>query len=58
MRKILWSFDRDESGQDMIEYAMLAALIGLAAVAGMQFLASGIVKAYSALGSVVSSTAT
>lgn len=42
---------REESGQDMIEYALIAATIGLASVAGVNGLAAsvaqymGIVKA-------------
>jgi len=58
MREILLALHGDESGQDLVEYALLVALIGLAAVSGMSFLASGIVKAFSAIGSLVSSTAT
>jgi len=58
MKEILRALHREEAGQDLVEYALLVALIGLAAVAGMQFLASGVVKAFSAIGSIVSSTAT
>ena len=35
-------FQEDESGQDMIEYALVAALIGLGAVVGMRSLATSI----------------
>lgn len=48
----LW---RDESGQDLIEYALVAAIIGLAAVAAMSTLASNISNAFSAVGSKLSS---
>lgn len=58
MREILRTLHRDESGQDLVEYALLIALIGLSAVTGMRFLASGVVKAFSGIGSIVSSTAT
>ncbi len=37
---------QDESGQDLIEYALVAALIGLAAVATMKTLASSINNAF------------
>ena len=37
--KKLW---RDESGQDLIEYALIAALLALAAVVGMKSLATAI----------------
>ncbi|MGB8538620.1 MAG: Flp family type IVb pilin [Acidobacteriaceae bacterium] len=33
---------RDESGQDLIEYALVAALIGLGATAAMKSLATSI----------------
>lgn len=43
--KFAWQFVgliEDESGQDMIEYALLAATIGLGTVAGVNGLASSI----------------
>ena len=44
----VWAqFWRDESGQDLIEYALVVALIAFAAVAGMGFLATGINTAFS-----------
>ena len=46
---------RDESGQDLIEYALVAAIIALAAVAAMSTLASNISNAFSAVGSKLSS---
>ena len=45
----------DESGQDLIEYALVAALVGFAAVAGMNALASQINQAFSKIGSTLSS---
>ncbi len=33
-------FAADESGQDLIEYALVAALIGLGAIAGIRSLAT------------------
>ncbi len=46
---------RDESGQDLIEYALVAAVIALAAVAAMTTLASNISNAFSAVGTKLSS---
>lgn len=46
----------DESGQDLIEYALLSALIGFAAVAGMGTLASYVNNAFSAIGSKITSS--
>ena len=53
--QILTALLRDESGQDLIEYALVAAIIGLAAVAAMSTLASNISNAFSAVGSKLSS---
>ena len=41
---------RDESGQDMIEYTLLAALISLSAVLSMKGLANKIGNAFDTLG--------
>jgi pilus assembly protein Flp/PilA len=40
----------DESGQDLIEYALVAALIALAATAGMSQVADAINLAFSTIG--------
>jgi pilus assembly protein Flp/PilA len=42
MLNILNNFQREESGQDLIEYALIAALIALACVASMQAIATAI----------------
>ena len=47
---------QDESGQDLIEYALVAAIIALAAVAAMSSLASNISTAFSAVGSKLASS--
>ncbi len=49
---------REESGQDLIEYALVAAIIALAAVAAMSTLASNISNAFSTVGSKLSSAVT
>ena len=41
---------KDESGQDLIEYALVVALIALAATAGMSTLASSISNAFGSVG--------
>ena len=46
---------RDESGQDLIEYALVAALIALGAIAAMNSVATGISNAFSAVGSDLTS---
>ena len=45
---------RDESGQDLIEYALVAALIALGAIAAMNGVAIGISNAFSAVSSDLS----
>ena len=41
---------KDESGQDLIEYALVAGLIGLAAVAAMSSLGGKITTAFGSVG--------
>jgi pilus assembly protein Flp/PilA len=54
LRKVLASLHREESGQDLIEYALLAALIALAATVGMSAVASDINNAFTKIGSKLS----
>ncbi len=55
MKELFRDLLRDDSGQDLIEYALVAAVLALAAVAGMTALASNISNAFSAVGSKLSS---
>jgi pilus assembly protein Flp/PilA len=48
----------DESGQDLIEYALVVALVAFAATAGMSTLATGINTAFSNIASVLNATIT
>jgi pilus assembly protein Flp/PilA len=48
-------FLRDEDGQDLIEYALVAALIALAAIAAMKDFATQVSAAYSSISSEVTS---
>ncbi len=45
-KQMLQAFVSDESGQDMIEYALVAALIGLGAVASLRTVATAITGAF------------
>ena len=45
---------KDENGQDLIEYALVVALIALAATAGMQAVAGGINAAFTNIGTKLS----
>jgi len=56
LRAILTRLHREDSGQDLIEYALLAALIALAATAGMATVASDINNAFTKIGSKLSAS--
>lgn len=53
--RIFATLHSEESGQDLIEYALIVALIALAATVGMSTLASSINSAFSTLGSLLNS---
>jgi pilus assembly protein Flp/PilA len=55
--KIFKQLLRDESGQDLIEYALVAALIALGAVVSMKALATGISSAFAAVSSNLTASA-
>lgn len=44
---------QDESGQGLVEYVLILALVAFAATAGMNSLASGLNSAFNAIGSLV-----
>ncbi len=46
---------REESGQDLIEYGLVAALIALAATAGMNSLATSLNTAFTSIGTKLTS---
>ncbi len=50
VKNALIALHREDSGQDLIEYALIAALIALGAVAGMGYVASKINQAFSVVG--------
>ncbi len=45
----------DESGQDLIEYALVAALLGLGAVSAMRNLSTTIANSFNRIGTTISS---
>jgi Flp pilus assembly pilin Flp len=49
MLNLLWRFVRDDRGQDVVEYALLTASIGVAGIAVWPAIAAGIGVAYQAL---------
>ena len=50
MKNLVARFVRDEEGQDLIEYSLLAALIAVACIAAMQALAVDINDIFKAIG--------
>ena len=54
--KIQYLIAREE-GQDLVEYALVVALIGFAAVAGMGTLATDINQAFTMIGAKLTATA-
>ena len=54
IRQLFTRLHQEDSGQDLIEYALLAALIALAATVGMSTVASNINNAFVKIGSKLS----
>ena len=52
---LLRSLANDESGQNLIEYALVAGLVGLAAITAMTSLGTAIGSAFSKVGSSLTS---
>jgi pilus assembly protein Flp/PilA len=50
MTRLLWALHKDESGQGLVEYVLIIALIAFAAVAGMSSLASALNRAFTKVG--------
>lgn len=55
MRQVFVRFWRDESGQDLIEYALVAALIALGAVTSMKTVSTAIGDAFTSIETQLSS---
>jgi pilus assembly protein Flp/PilA len=53
IKNLLNNLVNDESGQDLIEYALVAALVGLGAVASMQTLSNAIKNAFTNIGNTL-----
>ena len=54
MKQLLSNLMNDESGQDLIEYALVAGLIGLGAVTAMSGLSTKIGTAFTSIGTTLS----
>jgi pilus assembly protein Flp/PilA len=53
MNRFIANLLQDESGQDMIEYALVAALIGLSTVAVLGNVSGNISTAYASVGNTL-----
>jgi pilus assembly protein Flp/PilA len=53
MKQLLNNLIAEESGQDLIEYALVAALVGLGSVASMQGLATSISNTFAGIGNAL-----
>lgn len=42
-------FIKDESGQNLIEYALIACIIGLAAITSMDYVSNGLKNAFDSI---------
>ncbi|MGA1983045.1 MAG: Flp family type IVb pilin [Acidobacteriaceae bacterium] len=54
--EMLKKFVADDSGQDLIEYALVAALVGLGAVASMRGLANSLDNAFNGVGNALTNS--
>ncbi len=53
LKQIVNNLIVEESGQDLIEYALVAALVGLGAVASMKSLSTSIGNAFTSIGTTL-----
>jgi len=53
MKQLLNNLIAEESGQDLIEYALVAALVGLGSVASMSSLANSIGNTFNGIGNAL-----
>ena len=49
MKALLIGFIRDEQGQDLVEYALIVAAVGLALITTVNQLSQGIVSLYQSI---------
>jgi pilus assembly protein Flp/PilA len=54
-QQILSRFLNDESGQDLVEYALVAALVALAAIAGVGRVGSAVGSVFTSVGAKITS---
>jgi pilus assembly protein Flp/PilA len=54
MKTLLRRLASDDSGQDLIEYALVAALVGLGALVAMKGMSNSVKNTYNAVGTSLS----
>ena len=58
MKQLLKKLAMEDSGQDLIEYALVAALVGLGAVASITALKNSISNTFNSIGSQLATSVT
>jgi pilus assembly protein Flp/PilA len=58
MTKFITKLLNDESGQDLIEYALIAALVGIGTLSAMKALGNNTGKAFNGLGTSLTNART
>jgi pilus assembly protein Flp/PilA len=58
MKRFCREFWNDSRGQDLVEYALAAGLVAVAAVAAMPTLSTTVGAVFSKIGSIIESTVT
>lgn len=56
MKQIFVRFCQDEEGQDLVEYALAAGMVAVAAVAVMPTLSTVVSNVFSKIGSIISTS--
>lgn len=56
MKQCLLRFWQDDQGQDLVEYALAAGMVAVAAVAVMPTLSSVVSNVFSKIGSIIASS--
>ena len=56
MKRLLKNLATEDSGQDLIEYALVAALVGLGSVAAIGGLANSLENTFNAVGTALTSS--
>ena len=56
LKNVMFALLNDESGQDLIEYALVAGLIGLGAVTAMTGLSTKIGTAFTSIGTTLTTS--